>query len=381
MNLVIVHYHLRPGGVTGVICNQLRALAATRPSTGRTSALVLTGALPQTDLCEGLRGDPDFEVIVERIEGLGYSQASPQPERLLRRIRRAVETAWGSRARPLFHFHNHSLGKNHSVPGAVLALAESGERVLLHIHDFAEDRRARNYARMLDAIGGGDADSLSRILYPAFSNVHFALLNERDFNVLRCSGVQRERLHLLPNAARRLELNRDPEACRRRVIGEIGRAGNRELTTRHRLFLYPARGIRRKNLGEALLWSVLSPEDTWFGMSLAPQNPEQKAQYERWLAAAEELHLPFRFGLAGDKGCKHFKLLFGNTFSRFQFAFWEDARGAIIKQNVEHLLWWLFYFLELRGFLNDFILNSLEFVLLFCKYKISVLIASQFLLQ
>ena len=301
MNLVILHYHLRPGGVTEVIRNQLRALCATTPptrGTGGTSVLVLSGETSQADVCEGVGENRRFEVSVKRIDGLRYSNARPHPERLARRIRDAVCARWGPKARPIYHFHNHSLAKNYSVPGAVLAIAEEGEHVLLQIHDFAEDRRPATYAGMLARIAGGDPDALRRILYPVFSNVHFAALNQRDFKVLQQFGIARDRLHLLPNAARRLEPAGDPESCRKRVIERIGQAGHRELTPTHRLFFYPARGIRRKNLGEALLLSALSPEDTWFGMSLAPRNPVQRPQYEMWLRVARELRLPFRFGLA-----------------------------------------------------------------------------------
>ena len=304
MNLAIIHYHLRPGGVTEVIRNQLRGLSVTGSPRERTTVLVLAGEAGAADMADGVRESSRFKIMVQRLPELDYGQARPEPERLARRIRDAVTAAFGATARRLIHFHNHSLGKNYSVPGAVAALAADGERVLLHIHDFAEDMRPTDYARMLRHVGGGDAETLNQTLYPAYSNVHFAVLNQRDYNVLHGFGVQKERLHLLPNATRRLQPRRDPATCRRIVVQRIGRAGRRELSSGHRLFLYPARGIRRKNLGEALLWSALSPEDTWFGMSLRPRNPNQRFQYEFWGEAAQRLHLPFLFSLADVKGIR-----------------------------------------------------------------------------
>ena len=265
-----------------------------------TSVLLLAGGTPKRDRWEEFRKSPRVQVDIERIPELGYSDAPPEPERLAHLITDKARELWGTKKKALYHFHNHSLGKNLSMPGAVLNLAKNGEHLLLHIHDFAEDRRPRNYASMLNNIAAGESETLGRVLYPAYSNVHFALLNRRDLRILRSSGVRQERLHLLPNAARQLRPESDPEECRKRLARLIGRVGDRELTPHHRFFLYPARAIRRKNIGEALLWSALSPEDCWFGMSLVPRNPRQRSQYERWRAFAAEARLPFRLGLADE---------------------------------------------------------------------------------
>ena len=52
----------------------------------------------------------------------------------------------------ILHFHNHSLGKNMSWPGAIEVLAGRGYRLLLQIHDFAEDFRPTNYQRMAQSL-------------------------------------------------------------------------------------------------------------------------------------------------------------------------------------------------------------------------------------
>ena len=44
-----------------------------------------------------------------------------------------------SPADTVIHVHNHSLGKNVSLPGALQVLAGHGYPLLLQIHDFAED--------------------------------------------------------------------------------------------------------------------------------------------------------------------------------------------------------------------------------------------------
>jgi glycosyltransferase involved in cell wall biosynthesis len=181
----------------------------------------------------------------------------------------------------LWHVHNHCLGKNLALPGALIALAERRQRLLLHPHDFAEDGRSRLYARLLDRLAGGDAVRLSRQLYPLAEHLHYAVLNDRDRSFLAAAGVPPERLHLLPNAVSlpaRTERSECPFPDRK-------------------LWLYPTRAIRRKNLGELLLWSTLANEQDLFATTQAPQNPTEKPRYRHWVELAKELRLPVEFEL------------------------------------------------------------------------------------
>ena len=69
-----------------------------------------------------------------------------------------------------------------------------------------------------------------------------------------------------------------------------------------RFLLYPVRGIRRKNVGEALLMAALAPANTILGLTLAPLNPTELPYYQRWTRVAKELDLPFRFEVGGPGG-------------------------------------------------------------------------------
>ncbi|MEM1063655.1 MAG: hypothetical protein AAGJ97_15125, partial [Planctomycetota bacterium] len=63
-------------------------------------------------------------------------------------------------------------------------------------------------------------------------------------------------------------------------------------------WLYPVRGIRRKNLGEIVLLSVLKPDVT-FGISLAPTNPVERPFFDRWRDFAAARGLPVLFDVGG----------------------------------------------------------------------------------
>ena len=121
MTLAIVHYHLRTGGVTSVILRTSRALTE-----AGIRHVILVGESPE----ETHAGIP-IHVIPE----LGYRK-TPADVPLAPLLRSAAEVAFGGPP-DLWHFHNHSLGKNPSIPAAVADLAASGERLRLQVHDLA----------------------------------------------------------------------------------------------------------------------------------------------------------------------------------------------------------------------------------------------------
>ena len=194
----------------------------------------------------------------------------------------------------VLHVHNHSLGKNASLPAALCLLAEDGYALLLQIHDFAEDYRPENYARLavgLRSQGGCGKDGLAGYLYPQASRIHYATLNQRDCDILRQAGVLVERLHRLPNMVEDHGSSEGRGEARRRLAASVG------VPSTGGFVLYPVRGIRRKNLAEALLWSALAGEDVHFGFTLPPLNPAERPRYEHWKRLARRFGLRCHFEL------------------------------------------------------------------------------------
>lgn len=272
MRIVISHFHLQTGGVTRVIEHALSALTADGHK-----VLVIAGEPPRQSLPK--------EASFALVPALAYEERRPPtgPPELAAELERSAREHLGQLP-DLWHFHNHCLGKNLAVPGALITLAKRGQRLLLQPHDFAEDGRPRLYARLLEHLGGGDADRLSAQLYPLATHLHYAVLNDRDRSYLAAAGVPPEGLHLLPNAVSlpaQAEPPDDPFPDRK-------------------LWLYPTRAIRRKNLGELLLWATLADEQDLFAATQAPQNPAEQTRYERWVALAAELGIPVEFEL-GDR--------------------------------------------------------------------------------
>jgi len=196
----------------------------------------------------------------------------------------------------VLHVHNHSLGKNISLPGALGQLARDGYALLLHIHDFAEDFRPDNYRRLLQTVGDGDPSRLHAALYPQAAHIHYAALNGRDLQVLRTAGVPTSRLHPLPNPVADFGKLPPQSHARGKVqehFPEIGDGG---------FILYPVRAIRRKNLGEALLWSAASAGRVHIGVTKPPLNPIEQPAYQTWRKLASELSLSVVFEVGNAPG-------------------------------------------------------------------------------
>ena len=275
MRIAIVHYHLQRGGVCRVIEHTVAAI----PESDDVLLLVLTGQPPADD----------FHVPHEVVSGLQYEAFRPaQTSReLAQDLKDAARRGLGDLP-DVWHFHNHNLGKNMALPGVIRQLAEEGQRLLLHIHDFAEDGRPANYHLMLDKVSGHDQAEMARFLYPLAEHIHYAVLNSRDFSFLLDSGADPSCLHLLANP---VKLYFDKE-----------KKEKKEVSAEQRLFLYPTRAIRRKNLGEFILWAAVSSGGDRFATTMGPENPRERVRYEDWQRFAHELDLPVEFELAMQPG-------------------------------------------------------------------------------
>ena len=279
MRVALVHYHLQSGGVTRIICHLQKALHQRGIKT-----VALTGKSP------ALQGGGDFRVI----PGLQYEADRPaiSPSELAAQMRTEAAAALGGPP-DLWHVHNHSLGKSLVLPVALELLARQGERLLLQIHDFAEDGRPANYRAMLAKMAGGRREVLFRLLYPRAAHLHYGVLNSRDFLYLREAGVDSGHLHLLMNPV---------------DLGPMAEEVPAAAATAP-LWLYPTRAIRRKNLGEFLLWAAMASEGTVFAVTSGPENPAEQGRYRRWRQVAGELGLPVRFEMVGPGGHSFIDLL------------------------------------------------------------------------
>lgn len=295
--VAIIHCHFEPGGVTQVVQNHVACLLP-----GTRVALV---SGPRTS---GLRREVVDNVPSLIIDSLEYDGLKGEDAN----VKKAADTFaildQGLRERgfhpsdSIIHWHNHSLGKNAAAPLVIAELARAGWRLLLQIHDFAEDQRPTNYRHLINELGPVDSTDLhlnwlDQILYPRHPHISYAVLTAGDANVLIRSGVDPTRVHLIPNSVALPPRRLDRPTAMQKISDAFG------VDARARWLLYPVRGIRRKNVGEFLLWCQLlrrrsrseharndGDADPLYvgGLTLRPTTPVEAASYDRWKEVAQE---------------------------------------------------------------------------------------------
>lgn len=287
VDIAILHCHFERGGVTQVVENHVRALAD-RSDVRR--VLLISG-----DRVGGLSDATGSRAETVTVADLDYDddQSSSSPaldltqakaDRQVRAIETALADAGFDRSDAVLHWHNHSLGKNTASPAVVAELASRGWRMLLQVHDFAEDNRPANYRRLIEATSSSACEDIDAYLYPLADQIHYATLTGADAGVLAGLGIDSQQVHTLPNSVAlsgdQLPEQDDALDLIRRTLG---------LPDDARWCLYPVRGIRRKNVGEFVLLSRWLPENCFGGLTLRPTTDVEARSYDRWRKLAADV--------------------------------------------------------------------------------------------
>jgi hypothetical protein len=264
LKIAYLHYHLKTGGVTAVLKQQVEAVL------DRCDVLVLAGSLP----------DSAFPCDIVHIPGLGYDiyhQNSSDPENVANAVVEAIYSKWKDGC-DLLHVHNPTLKKNKSFLKILNALENKGIRLFLQIHDFAEDGRPLSYFADQDYI----------------HDCHYGVINSRDYNILLKAGLKKEGVHKIFNAVTPFLSSRSRKA-------NTDTFTSTDDVSKHHV-LYPIRAIRRKNIGEAVLLSLFFKNNTPLIITLPPNSPADIKSYENWkkFVNKNNLNVVFEAGLTRD---------------------------------------------------------------------------------
>jgi hypothetical protein len=251
MRIVFIHYHLKTGGVTTVIKQQLRAIQAD------CEALIITGEPPVGHF-------PGNFIHIPGIAYAGTTNMDEPPEHTAESILKAIRAKWKNGC-DIIHVHNPLLKKNGHFLKILKSLQQSGLTLFLQQHDFAEDGRPTAYFRE-----------------PYIADCHYGVINSRDYRILLKAGLKANGLHLLANEVNDIPFRKIPRPTENLVV-------------------YPVRAIRRKNVGEAILLSLFFKNTARLGITLPPNSPVDIRTYDRWKRFSKEFHLPVSF----DVGVKH----------------------------------------------------------------------------
>ncbi len=269
MNLFIIHHHLNPGGVTRIIQSQVSSLRRYYPDV---NISLMTGDISDTSFFDDL----GVKVILNK--ELNYLTNTDITKAGAYKLLASLTAFFKQQIATddIIHVHNLNLGKNPVMTFALVSMAEKGYRLFNHSHDFAEDRPANmEFLRnVIEVLFGRDTEN---ILYPGYDNYRYGMLNSFDFDRLVESGIDRTMITLLPNPVH-FTRKRDttPEQARKNICKAL------QLDCDAKIITYPVRVIRRKNIGELALMSVLFDKKANWLVTQAPQNPEEITHYEEW---------------------------------------------------------------------------------------------------
>jgi hypothetical protein len=370
LELFIFHYHLQPGGVTGVITKMVEGITGFSEIVDRTC--VVSGSPPETPVLpgsvglevmpaisyisaerladyapqDGGNGSPATAAVTATSSGTSGTAgtagtASPADTSvgpvgrvsdaavaagtavLAQRITRELQERFGGENR-VWWVHNHHLGKN---PAFTMALADIArthpqQRIIFHIHDFPESGRHTNL-RLLERAGVGD-------LYPTGPGISFVTINSRDRDILADAGVHP--VTYLPNpvtvsapAAPDKAEHASPRraALRRRLVEAYG-VEFALFTPDDQVFIYPVRAIRRKNVFEAALITMLQERPTSLIVTLPGVSHQEKKYSAMVEHAFRDGTVPGLFGV-GTSLEDH-----GITFPELL-----DSADAVISSSVQ----------------------------------------------
>ncbi|MFP4365291.1 MAG: hypothetical protein ACLFR1_15615 [Spirochaetia bacterium] len=249
MRIGIIHYHILPGGVTGVVAASIKALLLRGPEISEIR--IICGRLDNTGKIldsikksvPGAEGKLSIDIIPQIDYAIGGNGEGATPEEIFRELDSRY-----SRKNWLFWVHNYQLGKNPAFTQAIIEFAKQRDqhRFLFQIHDFPECSRYEN----LEFLN----KNISVNPYPVAKNIKYVLINERDRRLLVKSGIPETDAFLLHNPISFTS----PAPCdskdsaKTKLADAFAKDFPKFDRSANNLF-YPVRTIRRKNVLEAAL--------------------------------------------------------------------------------------------------------------------------------
>ncbi|MBN2506522.1 MAG: glycosyltransferase [Verrucomicrobia bacterium] len=300
MQLIIVHHHLRPGGVRRVIELATPHLVAHFPV--RIGEVVLgTGEAPEPAWLKAFRGRLGGTPVRVQVQpAFGYvSEMSLRGDRLERRMQEAIMelTQRGLREGCLVWAHNLGLGRNLVLSRRLTWACDVwGIPMVAHHHDWWFENRWQHFGAMRDA-GFLRLNGVARAVLADSACISHVAINRADAAVLarhfpgRAGWLPNPVERLAPPSAARMKAARG--WLREQVGGEAP------------VWLLPCRLLRRKNIAEAVLLTRWLRPEAWLVTTGGVSSADEQPYAEALAGAAQAGAWRLRLGLLGeDEGSK-----------------------------------------------------------------------------
>lgn len=279
-NLVVVHYHLRPGGVRRIIELALPHIVSTAPNP-IDSVILATGERSDGAWREALiRSMPTTQVHFFCEPAFRYLTEQRSSAEVIRvRVLSALErlAAKFPPAETLIWAQNLGLARNLILSDELAKFSTRHRSSLLsHHHDLWFENRWARWNEMR-ACGFRSLSAVARASFAAKARVCHVTINKLDYAVLsKHFGSQAK---CLPNLAQR---GRRPASARIRATRDWLKS---QLGGDCPVWIFPTRFLRRKNLAEAVLLARWLRPEAWFVTTAGVSSWEEK-NYARRLEAA-----------------------------------------------------------------------------------------------
>jgi hypothetical protein len=284
-DLLVIHYHFRPGGVRRVLELLLPELA----QTFRKITLV-AGESPDADWSLAMkRRIPQLRFFTS--PAFQYSEAQHRsPEQVRKEIRAVLRREAGPDA--LIWAHNLALGRNMVLADELAVYsARTGARLVSHHHDFWCDHRWARWPEMR-AQGFRTLSRVASAAFAAESRVLHVGINSSDVRLL---SRQMKCTAWLPNPAG------DAAGPGRAAIARARRWLSQELGDDAPAWIYPARFLRRKNFAEAILLARWLSPKSWLLTTGGISSSGESAYAARLMEAARHGRWLVRFGILAGR--------------------------------------------------------------------------------
>jgi glycosyltransferase involved in cell wall biosynthesis len=252
IKLAVFHYHYLPGGISTVVKLSLKSLLQNYPGIEKISLISGRNSNVSNLAADIQSFFPDTDIDYETVPEIDYLHESDTFDNdSIQKIKNTLKKYRGY----IYWIHNHHLGKNPWFTKVItdFASSEKNEKFLFHIHDFPECSRYENYIYL---------NKIADRPYPSGSNIRYAVLNSRDYSFMKKAGIDESSLFLLPNPVLQQGIikGKPSETEKKKLKDELLKKGkglfsfNPDKPTA----VYPVRTIRRKNVFEAALISLLT---------------------------------------------------------------------------------------------------------------------------
>lgn len=295
--LVVLHYHLRPGGVRRIIELALPPILHSRESRFREVVIATGEAAGEHWLAElraRLPAAVDMDVFLEPAFHY-FSECRRQPEILRRRIRAALEALLPAdrAAETVVWAHNLGLARNLLLADTLRHVTrERRIRLLSHHHDFWFENRWARWAEM-QACGFRTLSGMARAVFSLAPGQGFATINRLDQAVLQ--RTMPRRAFWIPNLVSR------PKPLAKTRTRRARETLSRLLGDEAPVWLVPTRFLRRKNLAEAVLLTRWLRPDGWLVTTAGVSSPDEKSYARRLDQAARQGNWRVRFRFLDDR--------------------------------------------------------------------------------